>query len=179
MFEKSRKISDLALYCFYLYIGLEEILFFYYITVKRKKKKENRIKSWKIKQSGNLLISFVHSLGEGTRPTRGHTKSASISAGHRSSSGVPPSDHSLLDPQPRNAHNSLLATADPLRQRYRPPQCPSNTRTNNNPCILLLLRIYKVYFGYLLSFMFTSFSWATNFLRVTRYPKYRISFPRI
>ncbi|XP_054005642.1 serine/threonine-protein kinase MARK2-like isoform X3 [Hylaeus anthracinus] len=56
------------------------------------------------------------SLGEGTRPTRGHTKSASISAGHRSSSGVPPSDHSLLDPQPRNAHNSLLATADPLRQ---------------------------------------------------------------
>ncbi|KAI4486313.1 hypothetical protein M0802_012361 [Mischocyttarus mexicanus] len=59
-----------------------------------------------------------NSLGEGTRPTRGHTKSASISAGHRSSSGVPPSDHSLLDPQPRNAHNSLLATADPLRQRY-------------------------------------------------------------
>ncbi|XP_026667423.1 serine/threonine-protein kinase MARK2-like isoform X4 [Ceratina calcarata] len=56
------------------------------------------------------------SLGEGTRPTRGHTKSASISAGHRSSSGVPPSDHSLLDPQPRNAHNSLLVTADPLRQ---------------------------------------------------------------
>lgn len=70
---------------------------------------------------GNLFISFVHSLGEGTRPTRGHTKSASISAGHRSSSGVPPSDHSLLDPQPRNAHNSLLATADPLRQRYRSP----------------------------------------------------------
>lgn len=68
-----------------------------------------------------MLISFVHSLGEGTRPTRGHTKSASISAGHRSSSGVPPSDHSLLDPQPRNAHNSLLATADPLRQRYRSP----------------------------------------------------------
>ncbi|XP_012537796.1 serine/threonine-protein kinase MARK2 isoform X3 [Monomorium pharaonis] len=58
----------------------------------------------------------VPSLGEGTRPTRGHTKSASISASHRSSSGVPPSDHSLLDPQPRNAHNSLLATADPLRQ---------------------------------------------------------------
>ncbi|EFN62365.1 Serine/threonine-protein kinase MARK2 [Camponotus floridanus] len=81
-----------------------------------RKEKENRIKSWKIRQSGNLLISFVHSLGEGTRPTRGHTKSASISAGHRSSSGVPPSDHSLLDPQPRNAHNSLLATADPLRQ---------------------------------------------------------------
>ncbi|KYM95980.1 MAP/microtubule affinity-regulating kinase 3 [Cyphomyrmex costatus] len=74
-----------------------------------------RIKSWSIK-FGNLLISFVHSLGEGTRPTRGHTKSASISASHRSSSGVPPSDHSLLDPQPRNAHNSLLATADPLRQ---------------------------------------------------------------
>lgn len=95
----------------------------------KRKKKRNRIKSWKIRQSGNLLISFVHSLGEGTRPTRGHTKSASISAGHRSSSGVPPSDHSLLDPQPRNAHNSLLATADPLRQRYRPPQCPSNTRT--------------------------------------------------
>lgn len=95
----------------------------------KRKEKENRIKSWKIRQSGNLLISFVHSLGEGTRPTRGHTKSASISAGHRSSSGVPPSDHSLLDPQPRNAHNSLLATADPLRQRYRPPQCPSNTRT--------------------------------------------------
>ncbi|XP_025264673.1 serine/threonine-protein kinase MARK2 isoform X4 [Camponotus floridanus] len=64
----------------------------------------------------NEVPSFVHSLGEGTRPTRGHTKSASISAGHRSSSGVPPSDHSLLDPQPRNAHNSLLATADPLRQ---------------------------------------------------------------
>lgn len=95
----------------------------------KRKEKENRIKSWKIRQSGNLLISFVHSLGEGTRPTRGHTKSASISAGHRSSSGVPPSDHSLLDPQPRNAHNSLLATADPLRQRYRPPQYPSNTRT--------------------------------------------------
>ncbi|KAL0114387.1 hypothetical protein PUN28_011563 [Cardiocondyla obscurior] len=64
----------------------------------------------------NEVPSFVHSLGEGTRPTRGHTKSASISASHRSSSGVPPSDHSLLDPQPRNAHNSLLATADPLRQ---------------------------------------------------------------
>ncbi|XP_072752298.1 serine/threonine-protein kinase MARK2 isoform X4 [Anoplolepis gracilipes] len=64
----------------------------------------------------NEVPSFMHSLGEGTRPTRGHTKSASISAGHRSSSGVPPSDHSLLDPQPRNAHNSLLATADPLRQ---------------------------------------------------------------
>ncbi|XP_018350976.1 PREDICTED: serine/threonine-protein kinase MARK2-like isoform X3 [Trachymyrmex septentrionalis] len=64
----------------------------------------------------NEVPSFMHSLGEGTRPTRGHTKSASISASHRSSSGVPPSDHSLLDPQPRNAHNSLLATADPLRQ---------------------------------------------------------------
>nr|XP_050851849.1 serine/threonine-protein kinase MARK2-like isoform X9 [Vespula vulgaris] len=72
----------------------------------------------------NDVPSFVHSLGEGTRPTRGHTKSASISAGHRSSSGVPPSDHSLLDPQPRNAHNSLLATADPLRQSLGVP--PSN-----------------------------------------------------
>lgn len=68
-----------------------------------------------------FLTSFVRSLGEGTRPTRGHTKSASISAGHRSSSGVPSSDHSLLDTQPRNVHNSLLATADPLRQRYRSP----------------------------------------------------------
>nr|XP_031846802.1 serine/threonine-protein kinase MARK2-like [Nomia melanderi] len=55
-------------------------------------------------------------MGEDTRPTRGHTKSASISASHRSSSGVPPSEHSLLDSQPRNAHNSLLATANPLRQ---------------------------------------------------------------
>ncbi|XP_044003526.1 serine/threonine-protein kinase MARK2-like isoform X3 [Aphidius gifuensis] len=64
----------------------------------------------------NDVPSFVHSLTEGTRPTRGHIKSASISASHRSSSGVPPSDHSLLDNQPRNAHNSLLATADPLRQ---------------------------------------------------------------
>ncbi|XP_031782709.1 serine/threonine-protein kinase MARK2 isoform X11 [Nasonia vitripennis] len=52
------------------------------------------------------------------RPTRGHTKSASISASHRAAA---PADHALLDhPQPRNAHNPLLvaaaATADPLRQ---------------------------------------------------------------
>lgn len=80
---------------------------------------ENKYRNYLRVGPGSLLISFVHSLGEGTRPTRGHTKSASISAGHRSSSGVAPSDHSLLDPQPRNAHNSLLATADPLRQRYR------------------------------------------------------------
>ncbi|CAL1688276.1 unnamed protein product [Lasius platythorax] len=70
----------------------------------------------KTSSSSTERTNEVPSLGEGTRPTRGHTKSASISAGHRSSSGVPPSDHSLLDPQPRNAHNSLLATADPLRQ---------------------------------------------------------------
>ncbi|XP_014475931.1 PREDICTED: serine/threonine-protein kinase MARK2-like isoform X3 [Dinoponera quadriceps] len=68
----------------------------------------------KTSSSSTERTNEVPSLGEGTRPTRGHTKSASISAGHRSSSGVPPSDHSLLDPQPRN--NSLLATADPLRQ---------------------------------------------------------------
>ncbi|XP_043518915.1 serine/threonine-protein kinase MARK2-like isoform X8 [Frieseomelitta varia] len=70
----------------------------------------------KTSSSSTERTNDAPSLGEGTRPTRGHTKSASISAGHRSSSGVPPSDHSLLDPQPRNAHNSLLATADPLRQ---------------------------------------------------------------
>ncbi|KAL0114391.1 hypothetical protein PUN28_011563 [Cardiocondyla obscurior] len=70
----------------------------------------------KTSSSSTERTNEVPSLGEGTRPTRGHTKSASISASHRSSSGVPPSDHSLLDPQPRNAHNSLLATADPLRQ---------------------------------------------------------------
>ncbi|XP_076244449.1 serine/threonine-protein kinase MARK2 isoform X3 [Calliopsis andreniformis] len=70
----------------------------------------------KTSSSSTERTNDATSLGEGTRPTRGHTKSASISAGHRSSSGVPPSDHSLLDPQPRNAHNSLLATADPLRQ---------------------------------------------------------------
>ncbi|XP_024943061.1 serine/threonine-protein kinase MARK2 isoform X17 [Cephus cinctus] len=70
----------------------------------------------KTSSSSTERTNDVPSLGEGTRPTRGHTKSASISAGHRSSSGVTPSDHSLLDPQPRNAHNSLLATADPLRQ---------------------------------------------------------------
>nr|XP_012227393.1 PREDICTED: serine/threonine-protein kinase MARK2-like isoform X4 [Linepithema humile] len=71
----------------------------------------------KTSSSSTERTNEVTSLGEGTRPSlRGHTKSASISAGHRSSSGVPPSDHSLLDPQPRNAHNSLLATADPLRQ---------------------------------------------------------------
>ncbi|XP_011642856.1 serine/threonine-protein kinase MARK2-like isoform X5 [Pogonomyrmex barbatus] len=70
----------------------------------------------KTSSSSTERTNEVSSLGEGTRPTRGHTKSASISASHRSSSGVPPSDHSLLDPQPRNAHNSLLATADPLRQ---------------------------------------------------------------
>lgn len=107
--------------------------------------KKNRIKSWNIRL-GNLLISFVHSLGEGTRPTRGHTKSASISASHRSSSGVPPSDHSLLDPQPRNAHNSLLATADPLRQRYRPPM--PNTKTERPayiPAYLLNIYISDIY----------------------------------
>ncbi|XP_015433048.1 PREDICTED: serine/threonine-protein kinase MARK2-like isoform X2 [Dufourea novaeangliae] len=70
----------------------------------------------KTSSSSTERTNDAPSMGEGTRPTRGHTKSASISAGHRSSSGVPPSDHSLLDPQPRNAHNSLLATADPLRQ---------------------------------------------------------------
>ncbi|XP_031369547.1 serine/threonine-protein kinase MARK2-like isoform X12 [Apis dorsata] len=70
----------------------------------------------KTSSSSTERTNDTPSLGEGTRPTRGHTKSASISAGHRSSSGVAPSDHSLLDPQPRNAHNSLLATADPLRQ---------------------------------------------------------------
>ncbi|XP_034172756.1 serine/threonine-protein kinase MARK2 isoform X2 [Osmia lignaria lignaria] len=70
----------------------------------------------KTSSSSTERTNDAPSLGEGTRPTRGHTKSASISAGHRSSTGVPPSDHSLLDPQPRNAHNSLLATADPLRQ---------------------------------------------------------------
>ncbi|XP_066591488.1 serine/threonine-protein kinase MARK2-like isoform X18 [Prorops nasuta] len=70
----------------------------------------------KTSSSSTERTNDVPSLGESTRPTRGHTKSASISAGHRSSTGIPPSDHSLLDPQPRNAHNSLLATADPLRQ---------------------------------------------------------------
>ncbi|XP_043461258.1 serine/threonine-protein kinase MARK2-like isoform X5 [Leptopilina heterotoma] len=68
------------------------------------------------KTSSTERTNDVPSLGEGTRPTRGHTKSASISASHRSSSGVPPGDHSLLDSQPRNAHNSLLGNADPLRQ---------------------------------------------------------------
>ncbi|XP_015522559.2 serine/threonine-protein kinase MARK2 isoform X4 [Neodiprion pinetum] len=70
----------------------------------------------KTSSSSTERTNDVPSLGEGTRPARGHTKSASISAGHRSSSGVQPGDNSLLDPQPRNAHNSLLATADPLRQ---------------------------------------------------------------
>ncbi|XP_012285133.1 MAP/microtubule affinity-regulating kinase 3 isoform X5 [Orussus abietinus] len=78
----------------------------------------------KTSSSSTERTNDVPSLGEGTRPTRGHTKSASISAGHRSSSGIPPSDHSLLDPQPRNAHNPLLATADPLRQSLGVP--PSN-----------------------------------------------------
>ncbi|KAG8040433.1 hypothetical protein G9C98_002429 [Cotesia typhae] len=64
----------------------------------------------------NDVSSFVHSLTEGTRPTRGHIKSASISASHRSTSGVAPSDQLLLDTQPRNAHISLLTTTDPLRQ---------------------------------------------------------------
>ncbi|XP_011699446.1 PREDICTED: serine/threonine-protein kinase MARK2-like [Wasmannia auropunctata] len=108
----------------------------------------------------NEVSSFVHSLGEGTRPTRGHTKSASISASHRSSSGVPPSDHSLLDPQPRNAHNSLLATADPLRQRYRPPM--PNTKTERPAYIpaylifqyiLLIFRITFVLFHLVTSFL--------------------------
>ncbi|XP_015112641.1 serine/threonine-protein kinase MARK2 isoform X5 [Diachasma alloeum] len=70
----------------------------------------------KTSSSSTERTNDVPSLTEGTRPTRGHIKSASISASHRSSSGVPPSDNSLLDNQPRNAHNSLLATADPLRQ---------------------------------------------------------------
>lgn len=105
--------------------------------------KKDRIKSWNIR-FGNLLISFVHSLGEGTRPTRGHTKSASISASHRSSSGVPPSDHSLLDPQPRNAHNSLLATADPLRQRYRPPM--PNTKTERPAFTFLHIFIKYIFY---------------------------------
>ncbi|XP_011300036.1 serine/threonine-protein kinase MARK2 isoform X5 [Fopius arisanus] len=70
----------------------------------------------KTSSSSTEKTNDVPSLSEGTRPTRGHIKSASISASHRSSSGVPPSDNSLLDNQPRNAHNSLLATADPLRQ---------------------------------------------------------------
>ncbi|XP_043282058.1 serine/threonine-protein kinase MARK2-like isoform X5 [Venturia canescens] len=78
----------------------------------------------KTASSSTERTNDVPSLGEGTRPTRGHTKSASISAGHRSSSGVPSSDHSLLDTQPRNVHNSLLATADPLRQSLGVP--PSN-----------------------------------------------------
>ncbi|XP_071582733.1 serine/threonine-protein kinase MARK2 isoform X10 [Temnothorax nylanderi] len=81
----------------------------------------------KTSSSSTERTNEVPSLGEGTRPTRGHTKSASISASHRSSSGVPPSDHSLLDPQPRNAHNSLLATADPLRQSLG--VCTSNRLT--------------------------------------------------
>lgn len=114
-----------------------------------------------------MLISFVHSLSEGTRPTRGHTKSASISAGHRSSSGVPPSDHSLLDPQPRN--NSLLATADPFRQRYRPPM-PIQIRKEKKErkpayvpvSTLRILDTFVLTFWLLLS-------WATNSLRVTRY----------
>lgn len=62
---------------------------------------------------------IVYSLGEGPRPIRGHTKSASISASHRSSSGAPTVEHSLLESGPRNAHNSLLVAADPLRQRYQ------------------------------------------------------------
>ncbi|KAK0168524.1 hypothetical protein PV327_002312 [Microctonus hyperodae] len=70
----------------------------------------------KTSSSSTEKTNDVPSLTEGTRPTRGHIKSASISASHRSSGGVPPSDHSLLDNQPRNVHNSLLATADPLRQ---------------------------------------------------------------
>lgn len=149
---KFHKSLDLALFCFC--IILKDFLIFYYIY-----KKKNRIKSWNIRL-GNLLISFVHSLGEGTRPTRGHTKSASISASHRSSSGVPPSDHSLLDPQPRNAHNSLLATADPLRQRYRPPM--PNTKTERPAYIpaylifqyiLLIFRITFVLFHLVTSFL--------------------------
>lgn len=114
-------------------------------TLKERGKKEVGLNLRKI-GPGNLLTSFVHSLGEGTRPTRGHTKSASISAGHRSSSGVPPSDHSLLDPQPRN--NSLLATADPLRQRYRPPMPIQNRKRKT--CILYLISIFRIhlFFGY-------------------------------
>jgi len=118
---------------------------------------KKKIKSWNIR-FGNLLISFVHSLGEGTRPTRGHTKSASISASHRSSSGVPPSDHSLLDPQPRNAHNSLLATADHLRQRYRPPM--PNTKTEKPAYIpTYLLNIYFIYIS-----EYSFFRFVTSFL---------------
>ncbi|XP_020710968.2 MAP/microtubule affinity-regulating kinase 3-like isoform X4 [Athalia rosae] len=70
----------------------------------------------KTSSSSTERTNDVQSLGEGTRPARGHTKSASISAGHRSSGTAQPGDNSLLDSQPRNAHNSLLATADPLRQ---------------------------------------------------------------
>lgn len=96
-----------------------------------------------IRRLRHLLISFVHSLGEGTRPTRGHTKSASISASHRSSSGVPSGDHSLLDSQPRNAHNSLLVTADPLRQRYN-TRCLKANLFSTSP--------YPPYFSFSFSF---------------------------
>ncbi|XP_057323539.1 serine/threonine-protein kinase MARK2-like isoform X3 [Microplitis mediator] len=70
----------------------------------------------KTSSSSTERTNDVPSLTEGPRPTRGHIKSASISASHRSTSGVAPSDQSLLDTQPRNVHNSLLTTTDPLRQ---------------------------------------------------------------
>ncbi|XP_044575670.1 serine/threonine-protein kinase MARK2-like isoform X7 [Cotesia glomerata] len=70
----------------------------------------------KTSSSSTERTNDVPSLTEGTRPTRGHIKSASISASHRSTSGVAPSDQLLLDTQPRNAHISLLTTTDPLRQ---------------------------------------------------------------
>ncbi|XP_008549617.1 serine/threonine-protein kinase MARK2 isoform X6 [Microplitis demolitor] len=70
----------------------------------------------KTSSSSTERTNDVPSLTEGPRPTRGHIKSASISASHRSTSGVAPSDQSLLDTQPRNVHNSLLTSTDPLRQ---------------------------------------------------------------
>lgn len=89
----------------------------------------------------------------GARPTRGHTKSASISSGSRGGGGSgAPADHALLGgvdhPAQATVRNSLLVTAaDPLRQRYSLSYTP-------NPLFfyfLLLLLPYHFFFFFFFS----------------------------